>query len=280
MAVTITKSSGLHEFFDLQKLAHSLTRSGAPPDVAFDIAEKVEKQISPLSSTRAIYRLAKKFLRQYNRASGMRYSLKKALYDLGPSGYPFEKYIARILKAHGYTAEVDKIMDGYCVKHEVDVVASKEGKHFMNERKNHMNGGSSTDVKVALYVHSRFLDIKKAYESLPGNDGSIHEGWLVTNTRCSTDAVKYAECAGLKIMSWRYPEKESLEKMIESRRLYPVTVLPAARKKSLEPLFKNDIILAQDIADMEWETFLKKSGLDRDTAEALKNQADELCPCD
>jgi hypothetical protein len=101
----------------------------------------------------------------------------------------------------------------------------------------------------------------------------------VTNTRLTTDAIKYAECAGLGIMSWRYPAKESLEKMIEGKRLYPVTVLPAARKKALESLFSHDIILAHEIADMDEKDFLRRSGLDAATARTIKKQADALCPC-
>jgi len=279
MAVTVIKSSGKPERFDLQKLVNSLARSGAPGDVALDIARRVEKEMVPSSSTRDIFRLAKKLLRQYNRASGMRYSIKRALFSLGPSGYPFEKYVARVLKAHGYSVEVGRIMEGYCVRHEVDILAEMENRHFIIECKYHSNGGNPTDVKIALYVQSRFADIRKACESEAGHEGDIHQGWLVTNTRCTTDAIKYAECVGLRIMSWRYPEKESLEKMVEGKRLYPVTILPSARKKPLEALFRNDIILAQDIADMDEEAFLKKSGLDAETARTLKRQADELCPC-
>jgi len=279
MAVTILKSSGRAEEFDIQKLVDSLIRSGAPPEAARDIAHRVEKQISPALPTKAIYRMARKFLRQYNSVSGMRYSLKRALYALGPSGYPFEKYIAKILKVQGYAVELNRVMDGFCVKHEVDVLASKDDRQFMIECKYHTDSGNPTDVKIALYVHSRFVDIKKAYELLQRHDNAVHQGWLVTNTRCTSDAIKYAECVGLRITSWRYPDKESLEKMIESRRLYPVTILPAAGKMSLETLFRNDIILAQDIADMDAPTFLKKSGLDQNTAEGLKKQADEICPC-
>jgi hypothetical protein len=233
----------------------------------------------PSSHTKAIFRMAKKLLRQYNAVSGMKYSLKKALSALGPSGYPFEKYVARILKSHGYDVEVDKIVAGYCVNHEVDVYAVRGDEHFVVECKYHSNGGNPTDVKVALYIHSRFEDIRKAFAQNPAEESVVYRGLLVTNTRLTTDAIKYAECAGLGIMSWRYPAKESLEKMIEGKRLYPVTVLPAARRKALGPLFDNDIILAQEIADMDERDFLKKSGLDLATARTIKKQADALCPC-
>ncbi len=279
MDITITKASGQQEKFEVRKLVDSLVRSGAPSDIAAEIAQKVERLMPPLSHTKSIFRLAKKLLRQYNAVSGMKYSLKKALSALGPSGYPFEKYVARILRSHGYDVEVDKIVAGYCVTHEVDVYAVKGDEHFVVECKYHSNGGNPTDVKVALYIHSRFEDIRKAFDQNPAEENVTYRGLLVTNTRLTADAIKYAECTGLGIMSWRYPAKESLEKMIEGRRLYPVTVLPAAGKKVLESLLRNDIILAQEIADMEEQDFLRRSGLDAATARTIKRQADELCPC-
>ncbi len=279
MAVHIIKSSGLPERFDIQKLIESLMRSGAPSDVARDIAEKVEGEVTPSMRTKAIFRLARRHLKQYNSASGMKYSLKKALYSLGPSGYPFEKYTAGILKAHGYSVEVEKIMDGHCVKHEVDVLASKDDEHYVIECKYHNSGGNATDVKVALYVHARFVDIRKACEEMAGHGEFVHRGWLVTNTRCTSDALRYAECVGLKVTSWRYPDGESLERMIEEKRLYPVTILPSATRKPLETLIARDFILVKDIAEMDEETFVVQSGLDPDTARAVKRQADDLCPC-
>ncbi len=279
MAITILKASGQPEQFSIQKLVSSLIRAGAPADVAEDIAGQVAKKIGPYTKTRDIYRTAKKLLKNYNLAAGMRYSLKKAISALGPSGYPFEKYVARILKGHGYSAEVGSIVNGYCVKHEVDVLAIKGAGHFVIECKYHSNGGKPTDIKIALYVHSRFTDIKKAFDLMPEHAANVHQVWLVTNTRCTTDAIKYAECVGMRIISWRYPETGSLEKMIEEKRLYPVTILPSARKKFLETLFANDFILAQDIADIDEGYFLRKSGIDHAAARAIKREADNICPC-
>ena len=278
MAKTIIKASGESEEFRIEKLVDSLVRSGAQSDAAYDIARKVEKQITPFSHTNHIFRLAKRLLKQYNHASGMRYTLKRAISALGPSGYPFEKYFARILAYYGYSVELNRIIDGYCVKHEVDILASKGKEKSVIECKYHIDSGKPADIKVALYIHSRFQDIRKAYESNKGGE-IIKQGWLVTNTRCTTDAIKYAECMGLKIVSWRYPEKEGLESMIEDKKLYPVTILSSARKSSLNALFSNDIILAQEIAEMDEETFKKRSGIDEDTARALKKEADKLCLC-
>jgi len=207
----------------------------------------------------------------------MRYSIKKALYALGPSGYPFEKYFARILKAYGYSVETNQFMHGYCVKHEVDVLAGKGNERFIIECKYHSNGGVPTDVKDALYIHSRYADIKKAYE-IERKSQVAYYGWLVTNTRCTSDAIQYAECVGLKIISWKYPKDESLEAMIEKKRLYPITILSAMRKGYVETLFRNGIILTQDIAHIDEHLLIEKSGLSAYTANLLKRQARELSP--
>jgi hypothetical protein len=277
MLLNVVKASGQTETFHIEKLANSLMRSGASEEAAWDIARQVAVQLAPSTPTRRIFRMAKKLLRQYNRASDMRYSIKKAIYSLGPSGYPFEKYFARILKTQGYAVEVNPIMQGRCVTHEVDVFAKKESRGFIIECKYHSNGGIPTDVKIALYVNSRFNDIQQAHSLMQKQTVSIEQGWLVTNTRCTSDAIKYAECVGLRVVSWKYPEKESLERMIENNRLYPVTILSSIRKNSIEALFKNDIILARDIADLDEQAFLRRSGLDANTARILKKEADELC---
>jgi hypothetical protein len=277
MAFEVIKASGKAEEFNIQKLVDSLIRSGASEDVARDIARKVESQIKPSMHTKHIFRIAKKILRQYSKAADMRYSIKKAIYMLGPAGYQFEKYFAGILKAYGYSAETNRFLKGYCVTHEVDIFAVRDDIGGVIECKYHSNGGNPTDIKIALYVYSRFMDIKKAYELNHENRVSINEGWLVTNTRCTSDAIKYANCVSLKIVSWKYPNENSLERMIENKKLYPVTILSSIKKTSLNILFKNDIILVRDIADMDERIFIKQSGLDTSAARTLKREADELC---
>jgi len=277
MALEVIKASGRTEEFNIQKLVDSLIRSGATEDEARDIARQVESQIKPSTHTKHIYRIAKKILRQYSKTADMRYSIKKAIYMLGPAGYQFEKYFAGILKAYGYSAETNRFLKGYCVTHEVDIFAVRDDAGRVIECKYHSNGGIPTDVKIALYVYSRFMDIKKAYELNHENMVSINEGWLVTNTRCTSDAIKYASCVGLKIVSWKYPDENSLERMIENKKLYPVTILSSIKKSSLDILFKNDIVLVRDIADMDEGIFIKRSGLDTAAARTLKKEADELC---
>jgi Holliday junction resolvase-like predicted endonuclease len=277
MKIKVTKASGRVEDINPDKLRMSLTRSGADRDLAQEIIEKVLQEIEPYTSTKKIYRLAQKYLRQANHASGMRYSLKRALFRLGPSGYPFERYYGELLKNYGYEVNIGLIMQGRCVKHEIDVLAISNNEVSVIECKYRNSAGGVTDVKVAMYAHSRFQDLKPVFT--PQYPDKEFTGWLVTNTRCTSDALQYAECSGFKVKSWGYPDNMSLEKMIEEKRLYPVTIISGIKSGLIGRLIKENVILLKDLAEMEVKDIKKLLSLPEKKAFKLKKQADELCLC-
>ena len=90
--------------------------------------------------------------------------------ELGPSGFPFEKFVAAIIKEEGYQTEVGVIVQGACVTHEVDVVATTDHQHIMVECKYHNQQGRVNDVKIPLYIQSRFLDIEKQHHEVEGEE--------------------------------------------------------------------------------------------------------------
>lgn len=197
--------------------------------------------------TREIYRHAFSLLHREQRRAATGYGIKKALFALGPSGYPFERLVAEVLKAKGYQTEVSVIVKGKCVEHEVDVVAEKGNRTIMVECKFHNRQGVKSDVKVALYVKARFEDIEKGYETDGEKARKFHDAWLVTNTRLTLDAVRYAKCAGLNAIGWDYPEESNLQQLIEGSRVFPITALTTLNKKQKENLVANKIIICADI---------------------------------
>ena len=249
MDIKVTKASGIVENLNLNKLFSSLTKSGADREQAQEIIDIIVNEIKPYTSTKKIYRLAHKYLRQFNHASGLRYSLKMAIFRLGPSGYPFEKYFGALLENYGYKVKVGVTMDGKCVKHEVDVLAVNENEVSLFECKYRNRPGNTTDVKVAMYVHARFQDLRPVIKSQ--YPGKTFKGWLITNTRFTSDAFQYAECAGLNIKSWGYPMKKSLKEMIEEKRLYPVTIISGIQAGIVNSLINHNIILLKDLAEMD-----------------------------
>lgn len=277
MRVKIKKATGIIEDFDESKLLNSLIRSGAVPEHAREVVKQVGSQIRPHMSTKKIFRLAHKYLKKYNRASLLRYSLKEALLRLGPSGYPFEKYVGELLRNSGYTVKVGLVLEGRCVSHEVDVFAESADEIIMVECKYHNRSEGSHDVKTALYVHARHEDLRVALKK-KYRDKEL-SGWLVTNTRFTEEAVKFAECSGLTIVSWRYPRKNSLEKMIEKLRLYPVTVMSNLTAQQIKTLISRNIILMRDLSRMEAPEIGSVLSVGDRKARTLKHQAEELCRC-
>lgn len=247
--VLIKKHSGEKEPFDAEKLHASLRRSGASDQ----LARKVEKGIQPFLeegiSTATLYRKAFQLLRKFQRSSAARYSLKKAIMELGPSGYPFEHFVGALLEKMGYHVEVGQLVKGQCIQHEVDVVANNEHQQFMVECKYYNSQGKYCNVRVPLYIHARFQDVEKRWKSTPGLEKRSFHGWVFTNTRFTTDATDYARCVGLRLVSWDYPKKEGLRDMIEKAGLFPVTVLTLLNKKQKQQLLEQEVVLCCQVLE-------------------------------
>lgn len=245
----ITKASGELVPFDEGKLRTSLQRAGAEPEVASTIVEQVATRISQGMSTRQLYRMAFGMLHKRSHRAAARYRLKQGILDLGPSGFPFERFIGRILAHDGYTVQVGVTVQGRCVGHEVDVVADKDSQHYLVECKYHNTPGRICDVKVPLYIHARFLDVAEQWRLNPGNGARHLQGWLVTNTRFTSDALQYGQCAGLRMVSWDHPAKGSLRDRIDRSGLYPLTCLGSLTKAEKERLLQQGLVLVRDVLE-------------------------------
>ena len=247
MNVIITKASGEKELFAKNKLRQSLLRAGATGELADQIVQEIQKDLSEGMSTKLIYKKAHKLLSKTSLPVAGRYHLKNGIMELGPSGFPFEVYLSKILAHRGYEVQVGKIVQGKCVKHEVDVIAEKDEHHFMIECKYHNSPGMVCDVKIPLYIQARFKDIETQWMLIPGHGAKFHEGWVVTNTRFTADAITYGTCAGLKLVSLDFPRKGSLREMIEETGLYPLTCLTQLTLQEKKILLQKKIVLCREI---------------------------------
>ncbi len=248
-SVLVKKASGLEEPFSEQKLRNSLHKIHLPEDVINDIIFRVNRQLYDGITTRKIYKLAFNFLKRHRRTFASRYHLKRALIDLGPDGFLFELLVAEIMAADGFSVKVGQTVQGHCVSHEVDVVAVLDQRHAFVECKLHQRDAIKSDVKVALYTYARFQDIlRKIQEDKPSTSAhATYESWIVTNTSFSTDAVQYAECMGMKVLSFNYPENRNLSTLIEEFSLYPITALTTLSAFSRKQLLSQRIILCRDL---------------------------------
>lgn len=244
----IVKSSGDSEPFDEAKLRNSLLRAGAGDALVREVIAKLDDEWHEGMSTKSIYKRAFKLLKRLNRPTAARYTLKQALFDFGPSGFPFEDFFAEILKHQGFQVATRQILPGACIQHEVDVVAEKEGTLVWVECKYHPQPGSVSNVKIPLYVHSRFRDLKQYREQGPANKRPQQmEGWIATNTRFSEDAFEYGRCAGLHLVGWNHPPGNGLREMIDAAGLHPVTCLTTLTRQEKTTLLEHSIVLSKDL---------------------------------
>lgn len=244
----IIKADGSNEAFDPARLVASLRRAGAGEYAAANITEAITRTVLPGALSRDIYARAFALLRKEGRPIAARYALRRALLELGPTGHPFEDFISHLFRAEGWQVETRKILQGTCVAHEIDLYAShpEQNTYLAAELKYHNDPGYKTDLKVALYVKSRFDDIfscDAATRACP-----IDRGLLVTNTKFTSEAIAYAQCAGVELLGWSYPANDSLFARMSRAKVYPVTALTGLSRSEKRLLIEQGVIAVDEIA--------------------------------
>jgi len=262
--IEVQKVDGTIEAFRPQKLMISLMKAGASEDQAQRVLEKIWNEIDGKSlPTNELYRVAFKHLHEITHpAVAIRYSMRRALSELGPDGFAFEKFYAEILKSQGYETLLDQTVYGRCVPHEVDIVAWKGRQELqMVEAKFHHEYGFKTDLKIILYVKERYDDLGAQLFKFGGNERKLTSGWIVTNTKFTDTAIHYGECNGMKMVGWNYPRDGGLHKLIEESGVKPITSVPSISKDIMHELLKNGIVTCNDIHRVEG--VLKTLGVDK-----------------
>lgn len=272
--ITVKKADGTQEEFQMAKLRNSLKRAGASETEVSDIAREMEEELFDGVTTEFLYRKAFELLRQREHTTAARYSLRRAMIGLGPTGFPFEDYLAELFRRQGYEAQTRSEIKGRCVTHEIDVIAFKEGECIVAEAKFHAQVGIKSDLQVVLYSHARFLDIAEA--SLGKKTlRKVTHSYVITNTKFTTTAIQYAKCAGMHLLSWDYPKKGNLQDMIQKTGLYPITVLQTLSQKEKQNLLAQGIVLCKDILDNG--EVLSSVGIPRKKISAIIEEGARLC---
>jgi hypothetical protein len=244
--IKVIKSSGIIEPFSEEKLSRSLNKSGVDNVLSAWIVDKIKSKMRKKIPSSYIHQKTLEMLQAEKPDSALKYKLKQAIMELGPSGHPFEKLISKIFISLGYDVKINVFLKGKCVLHEVDVVAKDKKDKFMIEAKYHNEKGIKTDVKVAMYVKARFDDL--ALEDFT-------KCWLFTNTKLTHDAGEYALCSGMNAIGWNYPASGNLQNLLEKNNLYPLTVLNSLGNDLKKRLLDKGIILASEITGRELSNF-------------------------
>ncbi len=273
-SIYIIKSSGEKVKFSFEKLRKSLKRTGAEHDTVESILRVVKDELYEGISTKEIYNRAFALLKKKKSYLASKYKLKKAIYELGPTGYPFERFISAILTYSGYKTQVGRILQGTCVAHEIDVIAFKNGEATVIECKFHSEEGLKCNVKVPLYINSRYLDVKAHWDSKK-MDKTLTPGWVVTNTRFTEDAIQYGKCCGLYLLSWDYPKDDGLKDRIDRLGLYPITVSTLLTNREKQFLLSREVVLCRELIGDSF--YLDHLGVSQTRKEKILNEINQIC---
>jgi len=275
--IFIINNLGQREPFSWRKVYQSALRVGAQKALAKHIASQVEKEAYNNIRTSEIFKKVQEYLYQDFPKAGMRFSLKEAMRKLGPSGFPFEKYVGEIFKRLGFVVQINQHLPGKCVFHEIDLLAKIDKQLLIGECKFHSLPGSRVDLKVALADYARYLDLNTGNFFKKASLKKLKiRPMLITNTKFTSEAMRYAECMKIDLLGWRYPIDRGLEYVIESNKFYPITILPSLKGDLLNVCGQEQIMLAQDLLSMDINKCAKKARIPEKRILLLQKEAETL----
>ena len=271
----IVKHSGNIVDFNPSKLRQSLLKSGASNQQVGTILNAIEGEIYEGISTKQIYKMAFNLLKKTCNSHAARYNLKEAIRLLGPAGFFFEKYIARLFSAEKYQTLTNFILQGNCVSHEIDVLIKKDSEIAMVECKFHMGKDAHSDVKIPMYILSRFNDLKEKRHTIYTRNDIVSKCWIVSNNRFTSDAIAFGKCSKLNLLCWDYPENNNLKTKNDRNHLYPVTCLTTLSLAEKDKLLVMDVILVKEIINNS--ECLERIGLSPNRIKNVLKEVSELC---
>lgn len=272
--IIIEKASGKTEPFDVSKLRASLKNAGARDDVIDDIAADIEDWVYDGVTTGEIYARAYQMFRKQSGNKATRYKLKKALFSMGPTGYPFENFIGELFKRQGYEVEVGKVVEGVTISHEMDVIATRDGEQYLMECKFSQDQGNRLSIQVPLYVHSRVNDIVEKRQQEEQYKDLSFTPWVITNARFSSDSMEYSRRKGIKLLGWDYPEDNALKDLIEREKIFPVTILKNLTKEQKHILMEREVVTCDQLSGKP--ALLKNLGLSKKKQQSVAEELKEI----
>jgi hypothetical protein len=270
--VKVVKYDGEREPFSVKKVYDSAMRAGASSSLARRVSREIENEVYQNITTAEIFKRIRKKLKEENLQIALRFSLKEAMKKLGPAGFIFEDFVRRVLSCYGLKVGSSMIISGRCCKYEIDFLAEKENMVYLGECKYRNNQGDRIDVNVCLKSFAILEDVKSSGRF---KDKAV-DFLIVTNSRFTEEAMKYASCKGIELLGWNYPKDEGLEDMVENKKLYPITILPSFKGYLADVLRKEGMMLVGDVLSFNIEKFSKRVNIPKKQLEALKREAETL----
>ncbi len=233
----VIKANGERQRFDKNKIVKTCIRAELSVDDAKKIANIVEKKVKEGTTTRKIYDMILQEMEKFNQKAPFLYRLRESVARLDPE--IFEIYVEKLLEEHGYKCEWNKIIKGEVVEHQVDIIA-KNKMNYLVECKKHFNPHRDCGLGETMEVWARLDDINR------GSKYKFGKAWIITNTKFSEHAKRYANGKGMRLTGWKYRGSDSLEKMVQTKKFYPVTIL-RTDKRTIGVLANNGFVSIKQV---------------------------------
>lgn len=253
----VIKADGRKEEFKKEKIIRTCSRMGASQEQAEKISEEIEERVYNGIETRKILQMIFKFLQKFRPEFKYQIDLREAISLLKPKP-DFERFVQFLLKEYGYEVIPNQIVQGYCVEHEIDAIAKKGNQTILVEIKHHFNHHGYTGKDVFLEAQAILEDLIEG-RKIGKNYLDFNKILIVCNTKFSEHAKKYAFCKGIDFIGWRYPEEKGLERLIEEKKLYPITILKSLDENSKEKLTNSGIVLLKQLLEESLEELHKRT---------------------
>jgi len=266
---------GEKEPFSFKKVYYSAKRAGATKELATKSAKTIEKEIFPGIRTSEIFERVKQLLHQEAPQTALKFNLKEGIRKLGPTGFPFEKFIGEIFTRRGYEVKLNFYLPGYCLKYETDFLAKKGNLIYIGECKFRILPEEGlVHSETALSYWAKILDLKKGklFEKKEFKEVSI-KPILVTNAKFTKAAAQYAKCVGIELLGWKYPQSGGLENIIDKNGFYPITILSSLNKNLAEVFIKREMVLAKDVLEIDPQKFPKQAKIPEKSLNSLIKEA-------
>jgi len=267
----VTKADGSIQLFEKGKIIRTCMRMGASREVAEAVAEKVERRVHDGIKSKQILDMIFRYLARYHEEVRSHIDLRRALGLMRPKP-DFEQFVQILLKEHGYEVTPNLIVRGKCVEHEIDAIATKDGKTYAVEVKHHFNHHALTGLDVSRVARAIFEDITEGFQ-LGLNSTNLYRATVICNTKYSDHAKRYGECRGIEQIGWNYPGQYGLEDMIEEKKLYPITYLKTLDATLRRRLAGEGIILLKQLVTYESEALSRRLRTSTDRIETLIEKA-------
>jgi len=272
--VNVLKYDGSKQPFDKNKIYNTCIRMRATPQQSRDVADKVASKVYEGIPTKKILQMIFSYLKEHRPEIKHRIDLREAI-SMMRSKPDFERFIQLLLRAEGYDVDPNQIVQGSCVEHEIDAMAKKGSELVYVEVKHHLQSHTYTGVGVFLEARATYEDILQGFKEKK-NIYNINRTLVITNTKLSEHAIRYANCRGISHMGWRDPPERSLEQIVEQHNFYPVTLLRGVDRKIIDRLGDAGIVLLKQLDEENVFRLSRETRISRNILQLIVDKANEI----